>query len=78
LRPLRRVVSNWLLRVGTDLAVDRQDIWRRAREHGTRPQSGDLTALGAMDLWSRAALRLGFLLMPADALGDQPNPVSTT
>jgi hypothetical protein len=58
-------VSDRLLRAGTNLAVDRQDIWRRAQRHGTRPLAGDLCAMGAMDLWSTVALRLGFLLMPA-------------
>jgi hypothetical protein len=64
-RSLRRAVSDRLLRAGARLALDRQEIWRRGVRAGTRPQAADLHALGAMDLSSAVALRLGFLLMPA-------------
>jgi hypothetical protein len=67
MRSLRRAVSDRLVEAGATLALDRQEIVRRAWQSGQRsPSRSDLSALGAIDLWSAAALRLGFLLMPAD------------
>ena len=75
MRSPRRWLSDRLLRAGTTLAVDSREIWARAERHGTRPLAGDLVAMGAIEVWSTVALRLGFLLMPArppDFRGDRP------
>ena len=65
MRSLRGAMSDWLLEAGTKLALDRQEMWRKAQQSGVRSlTAGDAQVLGALDLWSKAAIRLGFLIMP--------------
>ena len=66
MRSIRRAVSNRLLEFGADLARDRQEMWQKAQQSGVRSLTyGDYQVLGALDLWSRTAIRLGMMIMPA-------------
>jgi hypothetical protein len=48
------------------MALDRHEMWQRAQRSGVHSlNSADLSMLGAIDLWSKAALRLGFMIMPS-------------
>jgi hypothetical protein len=65
-RSLRRAVSDTLLEWGARTALDAQEMLRKARQSGVRRLSpADLQLLGALDLWSTAAIRLGTIIMPS-------------
>ncbi len=65
MRSIRHAVSARLLRSGASLALGRQEMDNGHARSGTRPLSNaDLQLLGALDLWSAAAIRLGIWLMP--------------
>ena len=66
MRSLRRTVSDSLVAWGATTELDRREIWVKARQSGVRPSdAGFVPALGLLDLLSTAAIRLGFLIMPA-------------
>ena len=60
-------MSGWLLRYGAAVAADHELMWRRARraDGGYLLTPADYQLLGALDLASTVALRLGLLIMPA-------------
>ena len=65
MRSIRHAVSARLLRSGASLSLGRQAMDDGHARSGTGPLSrADLQLLGALDLWSAAAIRLGIWLMP--------------
>jgi hypothetical protein len=63
---LRYALSRRLLDAGTELAMDRQEMWRRSEREGhARLRDGDLQALAVMDAVSAVKIRLGMLLLPS-------------
>jgi hypothetical protein len=61
---LRRRLSQWLLETGIELAMDRQEMLRRACQREPPPETDFLDVLGLLEGVSALALRLGILLMP--------------
>ena len=61
---LRRRISEKLLEAGIELALDRQEMSRRARQRGDVPQTEFLDVMGLLDGLSALAIRLGIVIMP--------------
>lgn len=61
---LRRRISERLLEAGIELALDRQEMSRRARQRGDSPQTEFLDVMGLLDGLSALAVRLGVVVMP--------------
>jgi hypothetical protein len=74
MRSLRAALSARLLRYGTTVASDRELMWRTARRASQSLTQADYHLLGALDVASTVALRLGLLVMPAQPpeLADAP------
>jgi hypothetical protein len=65
-RSLRRRISTRLLESGTNLALDRREMWTRARQSSTRPlDPGFVQVMGTLELLSAVKIRLGMLIMPS-------------
>jgi hypothetical protein len=62
---LRAAMSARLLSFAADIAYDREQMWRGASRCGARLTSADWQLLGALELVSTVALRIGLFLMPA-------------
>jgi hypothetical protein len=65
MRSLRRALADKLVESGTQLALDRQEMLRNARNAGVRSlDSRSMELLLVLELLSSAKIKLGFLLMP--------------